>query len=217
VYDSDGTKIKRMALPALQAVENKEGEEVTITAMHWYDNQGLGTPKQPLPLCVAFTNGLLQLGRGEDDPSPVIIDAEMRVTHCRWNADGSALAVTGIQTTARGDQNKTVNLIKFYDPQGQYMRSIRIPGEEVAALSWEGSGLRLALAVDAFIFFANIRPSYQWAYIENTVVYSFYKVVFVIAARYYEGFNPCMHIWIFIQPLIVVHFHSQPSDLSALV
>jgi WD repeat-containing protein 35 len=36
-----------------------------------------------------------------------------------------------------------------------------------------GAGLRIALAVDSFIFFANIRPAYTWAYLLNTVVYSF--------------------------------------------
>jgi WD repeat-containing protein 35 len=29
--------------------------------------------------------------------------------------------------------------------------------------------------VDAFVFFSNIRPAYKWGYIENTVIYSFYK------------------------------------------
>ena len=33
----------------------------------------------------------------------------------------------------------------------------RVPGQNLRAISWEGSGLRLALAVDSHIFFANIR------------------------------------------------------------
>ena len=33
-------------------------------------------------------------------------------------------------------------------------------------------GLRIALAVDSNIFFANIRPSYTWAYLMNSVVMS---------------------------------------------
>jgi WD repeat-containing protein 35 len=57
--------------------------------------------------------------------------------------------------------------------------------------SWEGGSLRIALAVDSFIYFANIRPDYkvsicmysavfnypyfQWGYFSNTVVYSFTK------------------------------------------
>ena len=34
-------------------------------------------------------------------------------------------------------------------------------------------GLRIALAVDSNIFFANIRPSYTWAYLLNSVVMSY--------------------------------------------
>jgi WD repeat-containing protein 35 len=42
-------------------------------------------------------------------------------------------------------------------------------------MTWEGDGLRLSLAVDAFVFFANIRPAYKWGYIANTVIYSYFK------------------------------------------
>ena len=33
--------------------------------------------------------------------------------------------------------------------------------------------MRIALAVDSFIYFANIRPNYKWTYFANTVVYTF--------------------------------------------
>ena len=35
--------------------------------------------------------------------------------------------------------------------------------------------LRIALAVDSFIYFANIRPSYKWGYYSDTIVYAFLK------------------------------------------
>lgn len=45
-----------------------------------------------------------------------------------------------------------------------------------SALSWEGGGLRLALAVDAYIYLANIRPEYKWGFFGNsTCVYGFKK------------------------------------------
>lgn len=31
----------------------------------------------------------------------------------------------------------------------------------MSALSWEGGGLKIALTVDSFIYFANIRPDYK--------------------------------------------------------
>jgi WD repeat-containing protein 35 len=77
--------------------------------------------------------------------------------------------------TTRDSTNKSINVVKFYDSVGTYLRNIRIPGEEIAGLSWEGTGLRICLAVDAFIYFANIRPAYKWASIDNTIVYSYYK------------------------------------------
>lgn len=45
-----------------------------------------------------------------------------------------------------------------------------------SALSWEGGGLRLALAVDSYIYLANIRPEYKWAFFgTSTCMYSFKK------------------------------------------
>lgn len=64
-------------------------------------------------------------------------------------------------------------MIKYFDPFGRFLRAVRLPGENIAALSWEGSGLRIALAVDSYIFFANIRPAYTWAFFQNTVVYTY--------------------------------------------
>ena len=50
---------------------------------------------------------------------------------------------------------------------------LKVPGTGINALSWEGGGLRIALAVDAYIYFANIRPDYKWGYFGNTLVYSY--------------------------------------------
>lgn len=36
-----------------------------------------------------------------------------------------------------------------------------VPGKQMSALSWEGGGLKIALTVDSFIYFANIRPDYK--------------------------------------------------------
>ena len=52
--------------------------------------------------------------------------------------------------------------VQFYTPLGQHLRSLRVPGSSISGLSWEGGGLRIALAVDSFIYFANIRPDYHW-------------------------------------------------------
>lgn len=43
----------------------------------------------------------------------------------------------------------------------KHLRMLKVPGKEIAGCSWENSGLRIALAVDSHIFFANIRPDYK--------------------------------------------------------
>ena len=53
------------------------------------------------------------------------------------------------------------------------MRTLKIPGREVSSCVWEGGSLRVALAVDSYIYFANIRPDYRWSYLEHTIVYCY--------------------------------------------
>ena len=55
------------------------------------------------------------------------------------------------------------------------MRTLKVPGSGINGLAWEGGGLRVALAVDSFIYFANIRPDYKWGYFGKTLVYAFTK------------------------------------------
>lgn len=43
----------------------------------------------------------------------------------------------------------------------KHLRTLKVPGKQMSALSWEGSGLKIALAVDSYIYFANIRPDYK--------------------------------------------------------
>src|SRR5690349_16203179 len=57
----------------------------------------------------------------------------------------------------------------------KHLRSLKVPGSGINGLSWEGGGLRIALAVDSFIYFANIRPDYKWGYFGKTLVYAFTK------------------------------------------
>mmetsp|Transcript_31930 Transcript_31930/g.32551 ORF Transcript_31930/g.32551 Transcript_31930/m.32551 type:complete len:232 (+) Transcript_31930:57-752(+) len=156
-------------------MDPKDAEEAVITGIHWYDGLGLRASEDSYALCVAFESGFVQISRNEEDMKPIIFDADMRVTNCRWNGDGTVVALTGVQQVAGKDQTKSINIVKFYNSKGVYIRNIRIPGEEIASLSWEGSGLRICLSVDAFIYFANIRPSYTWAAVDNSVVYSYYK------------------------------------------
>ena len=70
----------------------------------------------------------------------------------------------------------TPPLSQFYNQMGEHLRTLRVPGGSgggVNGISWEGNGLRLALAVDSFVYFANVRPDYKWGFFCNTLVYAF--------------------------------------------
>lgn len=95
----------------------------------------------------------------------------------KWNPNGSLLAVSGLQVakTSQGEE-KEVCVVQFYDPFGQHIRSLKIPGKRITSLTWEYTGLRVALAVDSFIYFANVRPDYKWCHFaKDVLVYAYTK------------------------------------------
>ena len=173
IYDNLGTKLSTLPLYALEGDHNNE-RGVSIIGIHWYDgSEGHVDPDAPT-LAVAFRNGRVQITRGEHDDRPVLIDTEMRLTQCMWNGNGSTLALGGTQRQMLPNgEARDVGMVQFYDPHGAHLRSLKVPGGGITALSWEYGGLRIALAVDTFIYFANIRPDYKWGYFSNTLVYAF--------------------------------------------
>jgi len=164
VYDNEGVYSHRVPIHCLD--ENGEGG-TRIAGLHWYE----GTRDQwsQLPtLCIGFESGRVQLMRLNTDDRPVLIDTQMRCTGLRWDPSGQTVAIAGMEPSDKGDQG----VVQFYAPSGQHLRTLRVPGTSLKALSWEGDGLRLALAVDCHIFFANIRPDYPWGHFSNTLVYA---------------------------------------------
>ena len=179
VFDNDGNKLRSMQL----SIQDAKGDS-DIAAIHWWcpaggaSHSSRNKPDSPSSLCIALENGLVQLSRNDEDANITTFDANMRITYAKWDNSGTILAVTGTSTaTSSRDNGKrtTINMIKFYDNFGNFLRHMRVPGETVSAMAWEGTGLRLSLIVDSFIFFANVRPEYQWAYLLNTVVFTYYR------------------------------------------
>ena len=97
----------------------------------------------------------------------------MTTVGCKWSHDGSILAVAGTMTVAGTGTEKDSNVVQFYTPHGEHLRTLKVPGKQITACAWEGGSLRIALSVDSFIYFANIRPDYKWAYFANVVVYTY--------------------------------------------
>ena len=73
--------------------------QIPIVGINWYDGgEGCSDPTAPT-LAVAFENGRVQIMRNEGDEEPVLIDTEMRLTQCKWNSNGTVLALSGSAIT----------------------------------------------------------------------------------------------------------------------
>jgi len=192
MYDYHGNKIKPLPLYALEnskkqeskkgddddwSDEDEQEEDTTIIGIHWYDGTEGHIDADAPTLAVAFRNGKCQIGRGEEDPKATLIDTRMTLTQCKWNAKGNVLALAGsVKSKSREGEERQVSQVQFYSPMGVHIKTLKVPGANgISAMSWEGSGLRIALAVDAYIYFANIRPDYMWGAFGNTLVYAHNK------------------------------------------
>ncbi|XP_070533961.1 WD repeat-containing protein 35-like isoform X2 [Ptychodera flava] len=169
IFDGQGNFCSKLTLFCLTNVTGA----VKIAGIDWYNGSG-GYVEPGCPcLAICFDNGRAQIMRNEMDENPVLIDTGMSVVQIQWNQTGSVLAVAGSQKSQQ--QDKDINVVQFYTPFGEHLRTLKVPGKQMLSCSWEGGGLRIALAVDSFIYFANIRPDYKWGYCANTVVYAFTK------------------------------------------
>lgn len=184
-YDAQGVRVKELALPAVADMDQDGGKDedeaggkssgTQVAGIHWYDGvEGQADPHAPT-LAIAFRNGRVQISRGTDDPDPVVLDTKLKpLTQCKWNTRGSVLAIAGTRRAPGGrGEGRDMTVVQFYDPNGTYLRTLKVPGSGINSLSWEGGGLRIALAVDAYIYFANIRPDYKWGYLKDTLVYAY--------------------------------------------
>jgi WD repeat-containing protein 35 len=149
-----------------------------LAAIEWYDNNRQGFSYEDLDenaaqLCIAYRCGRMQMMRKETDDRPILVDTGMNIKGAKWNPNGNVLAVVG--SLIENSDGKGV--VQFYSAYGVHLRSLKVPGANgvVNSLSWEGFGLRIALAVDCNILFSNIQPEYMWAFFNNTLVFAFRK------------------------------------------
>ncbi|KAH8026536.1 hypothetical protein HPB51_021148 [Rhipicephalus microplus] len=161
VYEQGGNPVAiQIPLPLLHGSVGTK-----LIGVHWYS--GLLTI---LALCLILFCFVEQFCVVVS--APLVLDTDMLASCLQWNHDGSLLAVTG---KGYGTESEKRNMVKFFNPYGQYLHTLKVPGKDITACAWEGMGLRIALAVDSFIFFANIRPDYKWCFLANTVAYAFNK------------------------------------------
>ena len=148
---------------------------IKIAAMDWYNGKNGFYEKGCPCLAVCFDNGKIQLLRNQFDSKPILVDTKMHSIKLQWNVNGSLLAVSGIQLvrSSQGEE-KEACVVQLWSPYGELIKSLKVPGKSITSLSWENDGLRLALGVDAFIYFANIRNDYRWgALAKDVIVYTY--------------------------------------------
>ena len=165
IYDHNGNYLSQLPLYCL----DDSAAATSIIGIDWYDGaEGVQDATQPT-LAIGVENGRLQLMRHEHDDAPVLIDTGLTATNLKWATNGTVLALAG-SYGGSGGAGREVAMVQFYSPYGQHLRTLKVPGGGIQALSWEGGSLRVALAVDTFIYFANIRPDYKWGFFGDTLV-----------------------------------------------
>ncbi|KAL1124025.1 hypothetical protein AAG570_001795 [Ranatra chinensis] len=168
VYDNQGGFMMKINI---QCLPPPVVSGVLVVAMTWYDGRN-GYVDQNCPsLAICYQTGHIQIMRGHEDDNPVIMDTGINAVGCCWNHNGSILAISG--SAVIPDENSECNVVQFYTPFGEHMRTLKIPGRNLTSCAWEGGSLRVALSVDSYIYFAIIRPDYKWSYFAKTLVYSF--------------------------------------------
>ena len=74
--------------------------------------------------------------------APVLIDTGMTAVGCQWSHDGSTLAVAGSMPVTSSGAEKESNVVQFYSPWGEHLRTLKVPGKSITACAWEGGSLR---------------------------------------------------------------------------
>ncbi|XP_014248010.1 WD repeat-containing protein 35 isoform X2 [Cimex lectularius] len=169
VYDNQGNFTMKVHIQCFPSTLVMNG--VPIVGMTWYDGRNGFVEKDCPCFAIVYQTGHIQIMRHQNDENPVIVDSRVNAVHCSWNHNGTLLAVVG--SAILPEDNKESNVVQFISLYGEHVRTMKIPGRSITACQWEGTSLRLAFAVDSFVYFAILRPDYKWGYFSNTLVFSY--------------------------------------------
>ncbi|KAJ8726330.1 hypothetical protein PYW07_001028 [Mythimna separata] len=154
IYDDQGN----FAMPV--AIHGVSGS-MDIVTMDWYS--GSAPANRPV-LAISYRSGVILLMKSCNEEDSVVVESNMLIIDCHWNHNGTILAVAGCTA------DKT-NVVQFFGAYGEHIRTLRVPGGNMRALSWEKKSLRLAIAIDSFIYFANVKMDHKYAFYGNTLAY----------------------------------------------
>ncbi|XP_045510780.1 WD repeat-containing protein 35 isoform X2 [Colias croceus] len=152
LYDDQGNFIMPIA-------SSSASNGMDIVAMDWFS--GKAPINRPV-LLICYKSGLMLLMKTCTEEESVMVETNMKIIDCHWNHNGTVIAVAGCTQ----DQ---ANVVQFFSAYGEHVRTLRVPGGAMRSLSWEHHSLRLAIAVDSFIYFANVKPDHKYAFYGNTL------------------------------------------------
>uniref|UniRef100_A0A8C4WUA3 Uncharacterized protein n=1 Tax=Eptatretus burgeri TaxID=7764 RepID=A0A8C4WUA3_EPTBU len=118
-------------------------------------------------ICIVYEDGTIIVGSVDDI---IRLDTGMKIVDAQWNHCGSVLAIACCQQI---NSSQNMSAVQFYSPFGEHLRTLSLASKQLLGLAWDGTGCRIALALDTLVLFANVRPEYKWAYVRNTLVYAY--------------------------------------------
>ncbi|XP_026325281.1 WD repeat-containing protein 35 [Hyposmocoma kahamanoa] len=132
-----------------------------VVSMDWY--AGRAPTNRPV-LAIYYKSGIILLMKNCIEEDSVVVETNMSAITCHWNHNGNVLAAAGVTTD-------NSNVVQFFNAYGEHLRTLRVPAGSMRALSWEKRSLRLAIAIDSYIYFANVKPDHKYAYYGNTLAF----------------------------------------------
>ncbi|CAH2104699.1 unnamed protein product [Euphydryas editha] len=154
LYDDQGNFMMPVA-------SNGVSGSLEIVNMDWFSSKA---PFNRPVLVISYRSGLLLLMKNCTEEESVVVDTKMKIIDCQWNHNGTILAVAG-------ETQEQTNVVQFFNSYGEHARTLRVAGGALRALSWEQRSLRLAVAIDSFIYFANVKPDHKYAFYGDTLAF----------------------------------------------
>lgn len=157
LYDNAGNFIRKYTeFGVLKLYQEK------LVSMKWYNGKyGVSNPDSP-SLALAFESGRILLLNDDKDEFPILIQTELFLKVFAWNHNGTYFAIGG---NAQAD-SKTI-MLSIFTNTGKLVKTLKVPGQSIYGITWEHGSLRIALAIDSFIYITNCRHYYNYSYLSG--------------------------------------------------